>query len=113
MNAVQEALRVRTACFESGQTGGGIEGRPIFDGANRIGRLKRLLIDAEAGGPIFAEVMLRSSSSLEMHSLRIAWKRLSYDASLCGFRLADQESPAAASAASNLPRTANLARGLH
>ncbi|ACK50925.1 hypothetical protein Msil_1982 [Methylocella silvestris BL2] len=113
MKALQECSRARSVCFESHETGGGIEGRPIFDGANRIGSLKRLLIDTETGGPIVADVVLRSCSGLEARSLKIAWKQLSYDASLRGFRLADQTSPAMASAAATLPRTSISARGLH
>ena len=64
-----------------------VEGTPVFDGVNnRIGTIKRLLIEKVSGRVLYVDVTFGGFLGLGVHHHTIPWDKLSYDKELEGYR---------------------------
>jgi hypothetical protein len=64
-----------------------VEGTPVFDGANnRIGMIKRLLIEKVSGRVLYVDVTFGGFLGMGVHHHTIPWDKLSYDKELEGYR---------------------------
>ena len=64
-----------------------VEGTPVFDEANnRIGTIKRLLIEKVSGRVLYVDVTFGGFLGLGVHHHTIPWDKLSYDKELEGYR---------------------------
>jgi hypothetical protein len=64
-----------------------VEGTPVFDTANnRIGTLKRLLIEKVSGRVVCVDVAFGGFLGMGVHHHTIPWDKLSYDKELGGYR---------------------------
>jgi len=64
-----------------------VEGTEVFDTlGNRIGTIKRLLIEKVSGHVVYVDVTFGGFLGIGVHHHTVPWDRLTYDTSLGGYR---------------------------